>query len=86
MYTVKLSRQALKDKEKLVKSHLSSKAKTLIDVIKANPYQTTPPYENLTGEFKDFYSRRINHQHRLVYTVHEAEKIVVVRSMWTYYE
>lgn len=86
MYTVKLSKRAVKDKEKLMQSHLSIKAKALIDVIKENPFQNPPPYEKLTGELKEFYSRRINHQHRLVYSVHEKEKIVAVRSMWTHYE
>lgn len=86
MYTVKLSKRAVKDKEKLMQAHLSIKAKALIDVIKENPFQNPPPYEKLTGELKEFYSRRINHQHRLVYSVHEKEKIVAVRSMWTHYE
>lgn len=86
MYTVKLSKQGLKDKEKLVSAKLSHKAKALIDILKENPYKNPPPYEKLVGELKDFYSRRINSKHRLVYTVHENEKTVAIRSMWTHYE
>ena len=32
------------------------------------------------------YSRRINYQHRLVYKVHEEEKIIQIISLWTHYE
>lgn len=86
MYTVKLSKQAQKDRFKLVESSLSKKAKSLIDVLKVNPYQNPPPYEKLRGDLNQFYSRRINRQHRLVYSIHEEGQIVVVRSMWTHYE
>lgn len=44
---------------------LDIKAKKLIDIIKENSYQNPPPYEKLTGDLKDYYSRRINIQHRL---------------------
>lgn len=86
MYTVKLSRQAVKDHKKLLQSGLSAKAKDLINILKINPYQTPPPYEKLVGNLNGYYSRRINIQHRLVYTVHESEKIVAVRSLWSHYE
>lgn len=86
MYTIKLSKQALKDKDKLTSSKLSPKAGRLIEILKQNPYQNPPPYEKLVGDLKNFYSRRINSKHRLVYTVHEEEKIVAIRSMWTHYE
>lgn len=86
MYAVKLSKQALKDREKIVAAKLSKKAGILIDVLKENPYQNPPPYEKLVGDLKGFYSRRINSKHRLVYTVHEKEKTVAIRSMWTHYE
>ena len=65
---------------------LDIKAKKLINIIKENPYQNPPPYEKLTGDLKDYYSRRINIQHRLVYQVIEKEKTVRILSMWTHYE
>ena len=34
----------------------------------------------------DMYSRRINRQHRLVYEVDTASRIVRIISMWTHYE
>ena len=86
MYAVKLSKQAVKDQKKLVEAGLSSKAKALIDILKQNPYQNPPPYEKLVGSLEGYYSRRINIQHRLVYSVHETEKTVAVRSLWSHYE
>lgn len=85
-YTVKLTKKAQKDLPKLKSAGLSKKAKELIDTISANPYQTPPSYEKLCGNLLGKYSRRINIQHRLVYSVLEEEKIIVVYSMWTHYE
>lgn len=85
-YIVKLSKRAEKDVEKLIQAGLSKKAKELVALVSENPYQNPPSYEKLVGDLKGFYSRRINIQHRFVYTVHEEEKVVAVRSMWTHYE
>ena len=86
MYEVKLSKRAQKDLQKLKQSGLSKKAKTLVDILKENPWQNPPPYEKLVGDLNGFYSRRINVQHRLVYKVYEDEKVVAIYSMWTHYE
>ena len=86
MYRVKLTKQAMKDREKLMHSGLSKKGKSLIDVLKANPFQNPPPYEKLVGDLNGFYSRRINAQHRIVYRVESDEEIVVIHRMWTHYE
>ena len=61
-------------------------AKKLIDVISQNPYQIPPEYEQLAGDLKGLYSRRINHQHRLVYEVYKKEKIIKIVSFWSHYE
>ena len=86
MYTIRLTKQAMKDREKLRQAGLLTKAKNLIDLMKENPYQNPPPYEKLVGELNGYYSRRINRQHRLVYKVHEEEKTVAIHSMWSHYE
>ena len=86
MYEVKLSKRAQKDLQKLKQSGLSKKAKSLVDILKENPWQNPPPYERLVGDLNGFYSRRINVQHRLVYKVYEDEKVVAIYSMWTHYE
>ncbi len=86
MYEVKLSKRAQKDLQKLKQNGLSKKAKSLVDIMKENPWQNPPPYEKLVGDLNGFYSRRINVQHRLVYKVYEDEKVVAIYSMWTHYE
>lgn len=86
MYKIQYHKKAVKEIEKLKMNKLDIKAKKLIDIIKENPYQNPPPYEKLTGDLKDYYSRRINIQHRLVYQVIEKEKTIRILSMWTHYE
>lgn len=86
MYEVKLSKRAQKDLQKLKQSGLSKKAKSLVDIMKENPWQNPPPYEKLVGDLNGFYSRRINVQHRLVYKEFEEDKAVAIYSMWTHYE
>ncbi len=79
-----LSKQAKKDAKKLAYSGLKPKAEVILETLPNNPYQ--PPYEKLIGNLTGYYSRRINIQHRLIYEVKEAEKIVKVLRMWTHYE
>ncbi len=86
MYQVVLSRQAAKDRRLLAQAGLERRAKALLAVAAQNPFQNPPPYEKLVGNLTGFYSRRINLQHRLVYSVHEAEQTVKVLRMWTHYE
>ena len=80
------SKAAAKDAKNLSAAGLKPKALALLDVLRANPWQNPPPYEKLVGELAGVYSRRINRQHRLVYRVNEAERLVDVLRMWTHYE
>lgn len=86
MYTILFSKQAQKDKSLLKQSGLDTKAKALLNILSDNPYQNPPAYEKLKGDLDGYYSRRINRQHRIVYSVLENEKIVKVLRMWTHYE
>lgn len=95
MYKVVFTKQALKDVEKLKKSGISTKAKTLVDIIRENPYQNPPRYEKLVGKLDGIISRRINIQHRLVYQVYEEifvengieyDGIIKIIRAWTHYE
>lgn len=86
MYKIVYSRPALKDIPKLKTAHLDAKAKSLVQLISQNPYQTPPSYEKLTGDLLGLYSRRINYRHRLVYQVYEKEKTVKIVNLWTHYE
>ncbi|MDX1924733.1 MAG: Txe/YoeB family addiction module toxin [Rickettsiaceae bacterium] len=85
-YKILFSKAAQKDADKIKNSNLSNKCKSLIEIIRAGPFATIPPFEKLVGELTGFYSRRINIKHRLVYSVYQKERIVKVLRMWTHYE
>ncbi|PXF31280.1 toxin of toxin-antitoxin system [Pokkaliibacter plantistimulans] len=85
-WQVVFAKQAQKDAQKLAAAGLKEKAKELLQVLAANPYQNPPPYEKLVGDLAGAYSRRINIQHRLVYQVLTEDRIVKVLRMWTHYE
>lgn len=86
MWRVVFTKQAQKDAKKLSAAGLRPKAEKLIEIIRENPYQTPPPFENLLGDLSGAFSRRINIQHRLVYQILDDEKVVKVIRMWTHYE
>ena len=83
VWTIKFSRKALKDAKKLRSANLASNVNRLIEILKQNPYR--PPVKKLSGNLQGYYSRRINIQHRLVYSIDEDNKIVKVVSVWTHY-
>jgi len=86
IWELSYTKQAQKDAKKLSASGLKTKAETLLEIIKENPYQNPPPYEKLVGDLNGAYSRRINIKHRLVYQVFENENIVKILRLWTHYE
>lgn len=86
VYKIMYRKQAIKDIPKVKSIGLDTKVKSLIDLIKINPYQNPPPYEKLVGDLQGACSRRINIKHRLVYQVLEEEKIVKIISLWSHYE
>ncbi len=84
-YKILYSKPALKDAKKLSNAGLASKAQSLIEILKKNPFQNPPPYEKLVGNLKGAYSRRINIQHRIVYQVRESDNVVRILRMWSHY-
>jgi toxin YoeB len=86
MYKLIYTRQAQKDAKKLAQSGLKRNASKILEIIKEDTFQNSPSYEKLLGDLAGAYSRRINIQHRIVYQVHEKEKIVKVIRMWTHYK
>ena len=85
-YTIAYTRTAAKDIPKLKSAHLDETAKSLIEIIRDNPWQTPPPYEKLIGDLSGAFSRRINVKHRLVYQVIEETHTVKIISLWSHYE
>lgn len=85
-WQVVLSRRAVKDAKKISQSGLKLQAECLFNILTQNPFQNPPSFEKLVGNLQGFYSRRINIQHRLVYSVDSRNKIVHVLRMWSHYE
>ncbi|MFN3490105.1 MAG: Txe/YoeB family addiction module toxin [Emticicia sp.] len=56
----------------------------LIEEIKRTPFDGTGKPEPLKGNLKGKWSRRIDDEHRLVYTVTENE--IIIHSIWGHYE
>jgi toxin YoeB len=85
-WRVVYTRQAQKDAKRIAAAGLRPEAESLLEILAANPFQTPPPYEKLTGDLSGACSRRINIQHRLVYQVLKETRTVKVIRMWTHYE
>ena len=80
------TKQAQKDAKKLSAANLRDKAVKILGILEENPYQSSPPFEKLTGDLTGAYARRINIQHRIVYQIIEKQRIVKIIRMYTHYE
>ncbi|RLL54029.1 Txe/YoeB family addiction module toxin [Mariprofundus sp. EBB-1] len=85
-WDVILSKQAVKDLKKIKQAGLALKTRVLLEKIQQDPFVMPPRYESLIGNLKGFYSRRINIQHRLVYSVDSEKKVIHILRCWTHYE
>ena len=85
-WSVRFHKKAIKDLELLKQSGLAPKAKKLAEILEDDPFLTPPSYEKLQGDLNGMYSRRINIQHRMVYSVDEETHTVTIYRMWTHYE
>jgi len=87
-WRVVFSRQAQKDARKLASASpaLKQRAQELIDLLTDDPWRSPPPFEALVGELRGAYSRRINIQHRLVYSVEADHQLVKVLRLWSHYD
>ncbi len=61
MYKIVYTKKAIKDIERIKQSSINKKAKSLIKVIKENPYQTPPPYEKLLGNLERYIFKKIKY-------------------------
>ena len=58
----------------------------LIELLADDPWRSPPPFEALIGDLRGAYSRRINLQHRLVYSVETDQQLVKVLRLWSHYD
>ncbi len=85
-WQVVFTKQAQKDARKLASAGLRPKAEALLALLAEDPFRRPPAFEQLVGDLKGAYSRRINIQHRLVYQVIAVEKTVKVLRLWSHYD
>ena len=95
MYRIVYCKMAIKDIQKLKSAKLDKKAQHFINIVKDNPFQNPPPYEELVGNLQGIISLTSNIQHRLVYQVineqveidgQSYEGTVKIIRMWTHDE
>ena len=86
MYKIVMKSSVKKDLKRIKNTHLEQKLLNIIEQLQDNPYENNQAFEKLVSPVKGFYSRRINVQHRVVYTVNDEEKIVTLYSAYGHYE
>lgn len=85
-YIVVIKNSAKSDLKKLKQSQLKHQFLNIIETLKKDPYSPTQSFEKLQPKHLGRYSRRINYQHRVVYTVDEEKREVIIYSAWSHYE
>jgi len=76
-YKINIKNSAKTDLKKIKRSHLQEQFLKIVEILKYNPYQQSQSFEKLHPKHLGRYSRRINHQHRVVYTIDEENKEVL---------
>ncbi|MDD4663741.1 MAG: type II toxin-antitoxin system YoeB family toxin [Caldisericia bacterium] len=52
----------------------------LLKILAKNQFELYPFYEKLTGDLSGAFSRHVNHQHRLIYSVHSEQKVAKINQ------
>lgn len=85
-YQVQIKNSAKSDLKKIKRSNLKESFYAVVDQLKQNPFEPNQGFEKLEPPIAKKYSRRINVQHRVVYTVDKVNKVVSIYSAWSHYE
>lgn len=85
-YKIHIKNSAKTDLKKLKRSRLQDQFLQIIEILKDDPYQQIQSFEKLQPKHLGRYSRRINHQHRVVYTVDEENKEIFILAAWSHYK
>ena len=79
------TKKAEKDAKLLKRANLEKKAQAILSAIRDDPYTIPPPVEKLKADLCGKYSRRINIQHRIVYSIEPDNKTIIVYGMFSHY-
>ncbi|HDL0583045.1 TPA: Txe/YoeB family addiction module toxin [Staphylococcus aureus] len=85
-YTVKIKNSAKLGLKKIKHPYLKKTFIEIVETLKNNPYKITQSFEKLEPKYLERYSRRINLQHRVVYTIDDRNKVVLILSAWSHYD
>ena len=90
-YLVIFTRKGEKDLREVMASELRERALSIIALLQNDPFSASPPYEKLRGRMKEYYSRRLNREHRVVYRILPSDDprykgIVEIIRLRTHYE
>ena len=61
------------------------KVELLLLAISENPYTGIGQVEQLKHELVGKWSRRINNEHRIVYSINEEKQLITIHSMYGHY-
>jgi len=61
------------------------KVELLLSAIRENPREGIGQVEQLNHELAGKWSRRINNEHRIVYSIDDAHQIITILSMFGHY-
>ncbi|MHA8138562.1 Txe/YoeB family addiction module toxin [Lactobacillaceae bacterium Scapto_B20] len=85
-WNVNIKSTAKGDLRKVMKSNLRDRFESIVNTLSINPFEPTQSFEKLTPPGNGLYSRRINGQHRVVYSIDNEHKTVDILSCWGHYE
>ena len=80
-YVIRFTREAAKDVEKLTPRLKTNLKQILLNKVSQAPYTG----KKLVGELDGFYSVRLTYQDRIVYTIHDDTRNVVVHRARAHY-
>lgn len=85
-YHIKFQKSSKNDLRKIKQSNLIEKFEDIINRISINPYDSSDGFEQLFPPENKLYSRRLNIQHRVVYSIDEVTKTIYIYSAWEQYK
>jgi len=88
LYDLILKPKALEDRDFFKKSgnvSLMKKIQNLLEELELHPETGTGKPERLKENLSGYWSRRINSEHRIIYTVDVGKKIIEIYSLYGHY-
>ncbi|WP_143463775.1 Txe/YoeB family addiction module toxin [Levilactobacillus enshiensis] len=85
-FKIKIKNSAKADLKKLRASHLQDNFAEIVTQLKRDPYKPNQGFKKLRPPGAGKYSRRLNMQHRVVYSIDNERALVLIWSAWSHYE